>query len=55
VQRQAGFEFAWREEITDLPSPAFRRVDVFVYEPPEQSRVLAHLTGFLLYTPQAAR
>jgi general secretion pathway protein I len=52
---EAGIEFAWREEVSELPSPAFRRIDVFVYQAPESTRALAHLTGFLLYSPRVAR
>jgi general secretion pathway protein I len=44
---QAGMPFAWREEVTALPSPVFRRVDVFVYRPSEEGRVLARLTGIV--------
>ncbi len=53
--REAGVEFAWREEVSELPSPVFRRIDVFVYQAPESTRALAHLTGFLLYSPKVAR
>ena len=55
VAQEAGIEFAWREEVSELPSPAFRRVDVFVYQAPDTARILAHLTGFLLYSPKVAR
>ena len=44
---QAGTPFAWREEVTALPRPVFRRVDVFVYRPSEEARVLARLTGIV--------
>ena len=49
--RQGGVEFAWREEVTALPNPAFRRVDVLVYAVPEESRALARLTGFIARPP----
>jgi general secretion pathway protein I len=55
VAREAGVEFAWREEITATPSPAFRRVDVFVYEAPEETRALSHLTGFLVNSSGVAK
>ncbi len=53
--RQGGLEFAWREEITATPNPAFRRVDVFVFAAPEESRSLARLTGFVVQPPGAVK
>lgn len=53
--RQGGVEFSWREEITATPNPAFRRVDIFVHQPPDESRSLAHLAGFIVLPPRAAR
>jgi general secretion pathway protein I len=55
VAQQAGVEFAWREEITATPSPAFRRVEVVVYAAPEEVRALSHLTGFLVYSRGVVR
>ena len=55
VQRQGGMDFPWREELVTTPNAAFRRVDVFVYEPIGQSRVLAHLTGFLANPQEPSR
>lgn len=49
--RQGGIEFAWREEVIATPNPAFRRVDVFVFAVPEESRSLARFTGFLVQPP----
>lgn len=46
--RQGGVEFTWREEVTALPNPAFRRVDVMVYTASDESRSLARLTGFIV-------
>jgi general secretion pathway protein I len=46
AQRQGGVEFAWREEVIATPNPAFRRVDVFVSAPADESRAIARLTGF---------
>ena len=37
-QNQGGIEFAWREEVIATPNPAFRRVDVFVSAPAEETR-----------------
>jgi len=50
-EREAGIEFAWREEIIATPHPAFRRIDVFVFAPPGESRALAHFTGFVVNPP----
>jgi general secretion pathway protein I len=49
---QGGLEFAWREEVIATPNPAFRRVDVFVSAPAEESRALARLTGFVVLPPK---
>ena len=48
TQRQGGIEFAWREEVIATPNPGFRRIDVFVFAAPGESRALAHLTGFVV-------
>jgi general secretion pathway protein I len=48
TQSQGGVELAWREEVIATPNPAFRRVDVFVSAPAEESRPLARLTGFVV-------
>jgi general secretion pathway protein I len=48
TQSQGGVEFAWREEVIATPNSAFRRVDVFVSAPAEESRALARLTGFVV-------
>ena len=53
--RQGGLEFAWREEVIATPNPAFRRVDVFVFAAPEESRSLARLTGFVVQPPGAVK
>jgi general secretion pathway protein I len=47
TQQQGGIEFAWREEVIATPNSAFRRVDVFVSQPAQESRSLARLTGFV--------
>jgi len=54
-EREAGIEFAWREEIIATPHPAFRRIDVFVFAPPGESRALAHFTGFVVNPPRAVK
>jgi general secretion pathway protein I len=52
VQSQGGIEFAWREEVIATPNSAFRRVDLFVSAPAEESRPLARLAGFVVLPPQ---
>ena len=52
---QAGLEFGWREEVISTPNPAFRRVDVFVFTAPDESRSLARLTGFVVQPPRTGR
>ena len=47
TQSQGGVELAWREEVIATPNSAFRRVDVFVSQPAQESRSLARLTGFV--------
>jgi len=47
-EREGGFEFTWREEVTTTPHPAFRRVDVLVYAESDTARPLARLTGFVV-------
>ena len=54
-QSQGGIEFTWREEIIATPNSAFRRVDIFVAVAPEESRSLAHMTGFLVLPPGNVR
>lgn len=53
-ESQAGFEFAWRQEVVATPNQAFRRIDVFVYQGPGEDRALAHVTGFAVNPPVAA-
>lgn len=55
TQYQAGVEFRWREETTAMPSPPFRRVDVLVFAAPDESHVLARLSGFVVQPPEGRR
>ena len=55
VGREGGLDFAWREEVIATPNPAFRRVDVRVFATAEESHSLAHLAGFVVYSPGSAR
>ena len=48
TERQGGIDYAWREEVIATPNDSFRRVDVFVSAPADESRALAHLTGFVV-------
>ena len=48
AQTEGGVEYAWREEVLATPNPAFRRIDVFVSAPAEESRTLARLAGFMV-------
>jgi general secretion pathway protein I len=54
-EREGGIELAWREEVIATPNPAFRRIDIFVFAAPEESRALAHLTGFVVQPPRTVR
>lgn len=53
--RQSGLDFVWREEVIATPNPSFRRVDVRVFATAEEAHALAHLAGFVVYTPGSAR
>ena len=53
--REGGLDFAWREEVIATPNPAFRRVDVRVFESAEEAHSLAHLVGFVVNAPGPAR
>jgi len=55
TQSQGGVELAWREEVIATPNSAFRRVDVFVSAPAQESRALARLTGFVVRPPEGTR
>lgn len=55
TMRQGGIDFSWREEITPTPHAAFRRIDVWVFEAPEESRSMARLTGFIVQSQDTAR
>ncbi len=52
---EGGQQFGWREEVAPMPSPVFRRVDVFVFAPSDEARALAHLAGFVVLPPGASR
>ena len=45
---QAGIRLLWKEEIIATPNPAFRRIEVTVFEPEDEKHVLRKLVGFLV-------
>lgn len=51
TMRQGGMDFSWREEIISTPNRAFRRIDISVFQEPDESRSLARMTGFLVAAP----
>jgi general secretion pathway protein I len=55
TQSQGGLDFAWREEVIATPNPSFRRVEVRIFTGAEEAHALAHLTGFVVDSPGAAR
>ena len=44
-----------REEVIATSNSAFRRVDVFVFTAPEESRALAYFTGFVAQPPTTVK
>lgn len=48
VERQGGIDFSWREDVIATPNPAFRRVDVAVFQGKDESHAVARLTGFIV-------
>jgi general secretion pathway protein I len=55
TQYQSGIEFRWREEVTPLPSPLFRRVDVFVFDAAGESHTLARMSGVVAQSQTVRR
>lgn len=51
-ETQAGIAMKWKEEVTDTPNPAFRKVVVEVYAVEEPNFMLRRLIGFLAYEPK---
>ena len=52
---EGGLEFSWSEEVVATPNAYFRRVDIRIYLPEDESHSLAHLVGFIVHAPQAGR
>lgn len=48
VQREGHLDLGWREEVSTTPNAAFRRVDVYVFEPTQPTHSLAHVVGFVV-------
>lgn len=51
-ETQAGLTMQWKEEITDTPNPAFRKVVVEVYAAEDSQFILRKLVGFLTLEPK---
>lgn len=47
TENQAGIEFVFREQVSDTPNPALRRLDVSVAASGAPQRELARLVGFI--------
>jgi len=47
-ETQAGVRLLWQEEISATPNPAFRRIEVSVYDPDDEKHALRKLTGYLV-------
>lgn len=45
---QAGVKLIWKEEISVTPNPAFRRIEINIYEPGHEDYALRKLSGFLV-------
>lgn len=52
VETQAGMAMVWKEEITDTPNPAFRKVVVEVYAAEDPNFIVRRLVGFLTQEPK---
>lgn len=51
-ETQAGITMQWKEEISDTPNPAFRKVVVEVYAAEDKQFMLRKLVGFLTLEPK---
>lgn len=47
-----GREFAWTEEVIATPNASFRRVDIRVFDPGDDSHSLARVVGFIVNAPR---
>ena len=48
LANQAGLNFAWQEQITSTPNPAFMKIVVTVVDPNDTKHQLRRLVGFLI-------
>lgn len=55
TQREGGMDFVWREEVIATPNVAFRRIEIRVFAPGDESHSLANLVGFLVNAPGSVR
>lgn len=55
TQRQAGIEFAWREDVIATPNVTFRRVDIRVFGESGETHALSRLVGFVVNQPVARK
>lgn len=55
TESEGGTEFSWLEEVVATPNAAFRRVDIRVFAPGDESHTLAHLAGFVVNVPGTRR
>lgn len=51
-ETQAGIDMVWKEEITDTPNPAFRKVVVEVFTAEDTNFIVRRLVGFLTLEPK---
>lgn len=52
-ETQAGTTLAWREEISGTPNPAFRRIEISIFDPTDSgNHALRKLSGFLVESPR---
>ncbi len=49
---QAGQRLLWREEVSETPNPAFRRMEISITAPDDPQHVLRKITGFLTSHPR---
>ena len=50
-ETQAGIRMIWKEDITDTPNPAFRKIEVEVFAAENTDYQLRRLVGFLTLEP----
>jgi general secretion pathway protein I len=51
-ETQANITMTWKEEITETPNPAFRKVVVEVYAAEDPNFIVRRLVGFLTQEPK---